>query len=121
MNILRENLFLFIYTLTSYKAISSIFYFIKSIFLFRSNEFKKNIPDKFYYLSVMAVNTNYRGRNISIKLLKEFENKCIERGYEGYYLNVSSNNHRAIAFYMKNDMKVLSICNQTTIMIKSLI
>ncbi len=121
MKILRENLLLFIYTIISYKSISSIFYFIKTNFLFRSKDLQKKIPDSFYYLSVMAVNANYRGRNISIKLLKEFENKCIERGYEGYYLNVSSKNHRAIAFYMKQDIKVFSICNQTTIMIKSLI
>ena len=119
--IIKENILRFIFIFFNLEGFKLIINHFNKIIFHESNKATIKIPENYYYLSVMALNSNYRGKKVSDKLFYIFEEKCIERGYNGYYLNVSKNNNRAIAFYLKQNMKVFIDSKQTITMIKSFI
>lgn len=70
---------------------------------FKNNKVSSMDKD-IYHLSVIAVDDEYKGQNISKKLIQLFEKNVKGRDYKGYYLTVSQDNFRAINFYKKSGM-----------------
>lgn len=115
--VLKKNPFLFFRSLFSKEVMISGRNYLKKYI--EPKTINKNIPSDYYYLSVIAVDSNFRGKMVAENLLKAFELKCFEQSFKGYYLNVSNDNSRAITFYKKQEMKIFTTDNNSTVMIKA--
>jgi ribosomal protein S18 acetylase RimI-like enzyme len=117
--ILKKHPLRFLLSLFSKDVIFSGFNYILNYVKIKSENNSKNIPYDFYYLSVISVDSNYRGKMVAEDLIKAFEAECHERKFKGYYLNVSTENTRAIAFYKKQKMEIFKTDKKSTVMIKN--
>lgn len=117
--ILKKRPLLFILNLFNKDVMNSGINTIKNLINTKSETISEKIPEDHYYLSVIAVDSNYRGTEVAGNLVKTFEEKCLDRNYKGYYLNVSTENNRAIAFYKKQEMKIFTTDKKSTVMIRT--
>lgn len=69
--------------------------------------YANNSKTKEAFLSLIAVDEQYRGGNYAEKLLSKCLDICLQKGMVQLKLEVNKANERAIAFYIKNDFDFL--------------
>lgn len=69
--------------------------------------YANNSKTKEAFLSLIAVEEQYRGDDYAQKLLSKCFDICSQRGMVQLKLEVNKSNDRAIAFYKKNDFNFL--------------
>lgn len=103
--------------LFNYEIIKKIFTFIiiKSSIIIK-NKYNKIDPNARTMpslgLVVIGVHSNYKGNNISSKLMEEFIRKGKEIEISNFHLSVRKNNLRAYHFYLKHGWKVDELTNK---------
>lgn len=86
--------------------------FIQSFFSKKKNDRVQVNSDKpsFKVITLLSicVSENSKGKGISRALVKEFEERLTNLGYEGYILTVHQENDRANKFYEKTGMRIFT-------------
>lgn len=69
--------------------------------------YANNFKTKEAFLSLIAIEEQYRGGDYAEKLLSKCLDICLQKGMVQLKLEVNKSNDRAIAFYIKNDFNFL--------------